>query len=85
MAKPAKSAQRDHVDRFLETINFVFPDLDLEVEGIVDRIGGISRRLNRTMDETLGEFGLDSRGAQGTLGPGAGRPSVSQYPLGETG
>ena len=60
MAKPAKSAQRDHVDRFLETINFVFPELDLEVEGIVDRIGGISRRLNRTMDETLGEFGLDT-------------------------
>jgi DNA-binding MarR family transcriptional regulator len=60
MAKSAKSAQRDHVDRFLDTINFAFPDLDLEVEGIVDRIGGISRRLNRTLDETLGEFGLDT-------------------------
>lgn len=53
-------AQRDHVDRFLETINYVFPELDLEVEGIVDRISGISRRLHRTMDETLSEFGLDS-------------------------
>jgi len=51
---------QDHVDRFLETINLVFPGLDLEVEGIVDRIAGISRRLNRTMDETLAEFGLDS-------------------------
>ena len=58
MAK--KPAQRDHVDRFLETINYVFPELDLEVEGIVDRIAGISRRLHRTMDETLSEFGLDS-------------------------
>jgi DNA-binding MarR family transcriptional regulator len=58
MAK--KPAPRDHVDRFLETINYVFPDLDLEVEGIVDRIAGISRRLHRTMDETLSEFGLDS-------------------------
>jgi DNA-binding MarR family transcriptional regulator len=37
----------------------VLPDLDLEVEGIVDRIAGISRRLNRTMDETLAEVGLD--------------------------
>jgi DNA-binding MarR family transcriptional regulator len=60
MAKAARSDQRDHVDRFLDTINFVFPDIDLEVEGIVDRIGGISRRLNRTLDETLGEFGLDT-------------------------
>lgn len=59
MAKAAKSAQRDHVDRFLETVNLAFPDIDLEVEGIVDRIGGISRRLNRTLDGTLAEFGLD--------------------------
>jgi DNA-binding MarR family transcriptional regulator len=58
MAK--KPLQRDHVDRFLERINYVFPALDLEVEGIVDRIAGISRRLHRTMDETLAEFGLDS-------------------------
>jgi DNA-binding MarR family transcriptional regulator len=57
---PKRPAQRDHVDRFLETINYVFPTLDLEVEGIVDRIAGISRRLNWTMDETLAEFGLDS-------------------------
>jgi DNA-binding MarR family transcriptional regulator len=58
MAK--KPAQRDHVDDFLARINYVFPTLDLEVEGIVDRISGISRRLHRTMDETLAEFGLDS-------------------------
>jgi DNA-binding MarR family transcriptional regulator len=59
MAKTAKDAQRDHVDRFLETVNLAFPDIDLEVEGIVDRIGGISRRLNRALDGTLAEFGLD--------------------------
>src|SRR5204863_8151720 len=28
--------------------------------GIVDRIGGLARRLHRSMDETLAEFGLDS-------------------------
>lgn len=60
MAMTQKTEQRDHVDRFLETIHFVLPDLDLEVEGIVDRISGLSRRIHRTMDETLVEFGLDS-------------------------
>jgi DNA-binding MarR family transcriptional regulator len=55
-----KTEQRDHVDRFLETIHLVLPDLDLEVEGIVDRIAGLSRRIHRTMDETLAEFGLDT-------------------------
>jgi len=59
MANTARSAQRDHVDRFLETINLVFPDLDLEVEGLVDRINGISRRINRALDETLRELGLE--------------------------
>jgi DNA-binding MarR family transcriptional regulator len=56
---PARADQRDHVDRFLETIHLVLPDLDLEVEGIVDRIAGIARRINRMTDETLAEFGLD--------------------------
>jgi DNA-binding MarR family transcriptional regulator len=54
------AGQRDHVDRFLETIHLVLPELDLEVEGIVDRIGGIARRINRALDETLGEVGLDT-------------------------
>ena len=55
----APPAEQDHVDAFLARIHLAFPDLDLEVEGIVDRIGGINRRLNRTLDETLAEFGLD--------------------------
>ena len=55
-----KKDERDHVDRFLETIHLVLPDLDLEVEGIVDRISGLSRRIHRTLDETLREVGLDS-------------------------
>jgi DNA-binding MarR family transcriptional regulator len=33
--------------------------LDPEVEGIVDRIGGLQRRFKRAMDETLDEFDLD--------------------------
>jgi DNA-binding MarR family transcriptional regulator len=51
--------QRDHVDRFLESIAGKLPDLDLEVEGIVDRIGGLSRRFHRALDDTLAEVGLD--------------------------
>ena len=55
-----KHTEPDHIDRFLGKIHFVFPDLDLEVEGIVDRIGGLNRRINRTLDETLAEIGLDT-------------------------
>jgi DNA-binding MarR family transcriptional regulator len=51
------SDQRDHVDRFLEQLVPV-EGLDLEVEGIVDRIGGINRRIKRRQELTLAEFGL---------------------------
>jgi DNA-binding MarR family transcriptional regulator len=49
---------RDHVDRFLDSIRDELPELDLTVEGIVDRINGLSRRINRMMDETLNERSL---------------------------
>jgi DNA-binding MarR family transcriptional regulator len=49
--------EQDHVDRWLETIELP-GTVDLEVEGIVDRINGIRRRLHRMLDETLAEFGL---------------------------
>src|SRR5262245_1461822 len=54
----ATQPQRDHVDRFLESIRDELPDLDLTVEGIVDRINGLSRRIKRLMDETLTERDL---------------------------
>jgi DNA-binding MarR family transcriptional regulator len=54
-----KQRERDHVDRFLESIRDRRPMLDPEVEGLVDRIGGLSRRFHRALDETLAEFGLD--------------------------
>jgi len=50
-------AERDHIDRFLDDLE-LFEGLDLEVEGIVDRIGGIHRRIHRAMEATLAEFGL---------------------------
>ena len=57
--KTTKQEERDHVDRFLESIRERLPMLDLEVEGLVDRIGGLNRRFHRALDETLSEFGLD--------------------------
>ncbi len=50
----------DHVDRFLQRLEDLSrdTDLDLEVEGIVDRIAGISRRVKRAMEVTLSEHGL---------------------------
>jgi DNA-binding MarR family transcriptional regulator len=52
--------QRDHIDRWLEEIAELLPMLDLRVEGIVDRIHGINRRIKRMLDETLEEHGLSS-------------------------
>ena len=50
----------DHVDRFLKRLA-VLPrevEIDMDVEAIVDRIGGINRRLKRGMEATLAEHGL---------------------------
>jgi DNA-binding MarR family transcriptional regulator len=56
---PRPAAKRDHVDRFLEEIADELPsNLDLTVEGVVDRIQGIARRLQRLLDETVSEQGL---------------------------
>jgi DNA-binding MarR family transcriptional regulator len=54
MAKATE--EQDHVDRWLSEREL--PGVDLEVEGIVDRINGLNRRLHRMLDETLSEFGL---------------------------
>jgi DNA-binding MarR family transcriptional regulator len=59
VARSRSEAESDHVDAFLEEIKAELPaELDLEVEGIVDRIGGINRRIKRALDETLAEYGL---------------------------
>jgi DNA-binding MarR family transcriptional regulator len=55
----ARTEERDHIDRFLESIKERLPMLDPEVEGLVDRIGGLSRRFHRALDETLSDFDLD--------------------------
>jgi DNA-binding MarR family transcriptional regulator len=46
----------DHIDRFLAEHDL--PGVDLEVEGIVDRINGLRRRFNAMADETMRDHGL---------------------------
>ena len=59
VTRPRKSGERDHVDRFLGEISADLPaDLDLTVEGIVDRIGGINRRIKWMHEETLDQLGI---------------------------
>jgi DNA-binding MarR family transcriptional regulator len=49
----------DHVDRFLEEIKAELPEsLDMTIEGVVDRIAGIGRRIQKLLDETLSASGM---------------------------
>src|SRR5438876_12226313 len=59
MATRQRAGEQEHIDRLLESIRERLPMLDPEVEGLVDRIGGLSRRFHRALDETLAEFDLD--------------------------
>ena len=59
MARSRRSSEHDHVDGFLEEISADLPtDLDLTVEGIVDRISSINRRIKRMHRETLDDHDL---------------------------
>jgi DNA-binding MarR family transcriptional regulator len=51
-------AGRDQIDEFLEEFAPELPSLDLEIEGIVERIQFLQHHLKRTMEETLEERGL---------------------------
>jgi DNA-binding MarR family transcriptional regulator len=53
--------EEDHVDRWIKKLESIEDfDFDPEVEGIVDRIGGISRRIKRAFEATLAEYDLNS-------------------------
>lgn len=70
-----KTEERDHVDRWLEAAWLQdIPNLDLEVEGIVDRMGGLTRRIRRSLNAVIAEHGLtyqewDVLGALRQAGP----------------
>jgi DNA-binding MarR family transcriptional regulator len=52
------TGEQDHVDRFLASIAHHLPGVDLKVEGIVERIDSLARRLRRSMEETLADHDL---------------------------
>jgi DNA-binding MarR family transcriptional regulator len=61
VAEPEPAAEiepRDHIDRFLARLDAADIAVDLEVEGIVDRIGGIQRRIKNALRETLVPYGI---------------------------
>jgi DNA-binding MarR family transcriptional regulator len=60
-------AERDEIDERIDTWVSGIPDLDLEVEGIVERIQLLEKRIRRMLEETLAEFGVNT-GEWGVLG-----------------
>src|SRR5438094_1986216 len=59
MQAMATTHERDHIDRFLARLEAVgLPDIDLEVEGMVDRIGSINKRVKKGMETILAEHDL---------------------------
>src|SRR4051794_5775518 len=51
-------SERDQVDEFLEGFAPELPGIDLEIEGIVERIQFLQHGLKRTMEQTLADHGL---------------------------
>ena len=61
MRAMATTEERDHIDRFLARLEGLgLPDIDLEVEGLVDRIASINKRIKKGMDSILAEHDLTS-------------------------
>jgi DNA-binding MarR family transcriptional regulator len=53
--------QPDRLDARLDVWKREIPNLDIPTEGIVQRIGALARYLDRSMEETLTQYGLDRR------------------------
>jgi DNA-binding MarR family transcriptional regulator len=51
------AVEKDRIDLFLERLEGI-PDMEYEVEGIVDRINSLHRRFRRDLEQTLAEHGL---------------------------
>jgi DNA-binding MarR family transcriptional regulator len=60
VAQPKRGTvtERDAVDAQLEVWGRELPDLDLETEGVVERIGKLEYYIDRLLGETLEQFGL---------------------------
>jgi DNA-binding MarR family transcriptional regulator len=60
-------AEPDIVDRRIADWVGDLPGLDLEVEGIIERIQHLEKRISKMLDDTLAEFGLN-KGEWAVLG-----------------
>ncbi len=58
VTKPRSPVEPDSVDASLEVWGRELPDLDLEIEGIVERIDKLKHHVDRTMQETLEAYDL---------------------------
>jgi DNA-binding MarR family transcriptional regulator len=50
--------ERDWVDRYIAGFLRQYPEIDAEVEGIVDRVCKLNKYLVNTLEDTLGSHGL---------------------------
>jgi len=53
------SEHADSVDRFIEASLMLFPGVDAETEGIIDRLHKISKHVKRQTQRTVARFGLN--------------------------
>jgi len=56
---PPTPAKKDSIDRFIDASLALFPGVDPETEGIVDRIHKISKHVKRLTERTVTRFGLN--------------------------
>src|SRR5215469_15681434 len=59
MKTATQTAAKDHVDKRLEELGDDLPDLDFDVEGIVERIQGLEKRFRQALEDTLEDHGLN--------------------------
>jgi DNA-binding MarR family transcriptional regulator len=52
-------AKKDSIDRFIEASLALFPGVDPETEGIVDRIHKVSKHVKRSTERTAARYGLN--------------------------
>ena len=52
--------RKDAIDRFLERALDLFPMLDREVEAAVDRMEKLTKKIDRTTEQTVSGFGLNT-------------------------
>lgn len=80
MSAPPQTG-RDSVDAALEVWARELPQIDLETEGIVERIGKLARLFWRSLDETAEAFGL-TQADWHLLGALKGRGAPYRLPAG---